>query len=56
MRLLDQVEKVEHSPLRPQMVVRALSDLINPDAVISLDCGANTFSPHGTCAGAQASA
>jgi pyruvate dehydrogenase (quinone) len=41
--LLDQVERVERSPLRPQMVVRALSDLIAPDAVISLDCGANTF-------------
>jgi pyruvate dehydrogenase (quinone)/pyruvate decarboxylase len=43
MRLLDQVERVERSPLRPQMVVRALSDLIAPDAVISLDCGSNTF-------------
>jgi pyruvate dehydrogenase (quinone) len=42
-KLLDQVERVERSPLRPQMVVRALSDLIAPDAVISLDCGANTF-------------
>jgi pyruvate dehydrogenase (quinone) len=42
-KLLDQVEQVERSPLRPQMVVRALSDLIAPDAVISLDCGANTF-------------
>jgi pyruvate dehydrogenase (quinone) len=41
--LLDQVEHVERSPLRPQMVVRALSDLIAPDALISLDCGANTF-------------
>jgi pyruvate dehydrogenase (quinone) len=43
MKLLDQVERVERSPLRPQMVVRALSDLIAPDAVISLDCGSNTF-------------
>ena len=42
-KLLDQVESVEHSPLRPQMVVRALSDLIAADAVISLDCGSNTF-------------
>jgi pyruvate dehydrogenase (quinone)/pyruvate decarboxylase len=42
-KLLDQIERVERSPLRPQMVVRALSDLIAPDAVISLDCGANTF-------------
>jgi Thiamine pyrophosphate enzyme, C-terminal TPP binding domain len=36
-------ENVEHSALRPQMVVRALSDLIDCDAVISLDCGSNTF-------------
>jgi pyruvate dehydrogenase (quinone)/pyruvate decarboxylase len=43
MKLLDQVERVERSPLRPQMVVRAVSDLIAPDAVISLDCGSNTF-------------
>jgi pyruvate dehydrogenase (quinone)/pyruvate decarboxylase len=43
MKLLDRVERVERSPLRPQMVVRALSDLIAPDAVISLDCGSNTF-------------
>ena len=42
-KLLDQVEQVDDWPLRPQMVVRALSDLIAPDAVISLDCGANTF-------------
>jgi pyruvate dehydrogenase (quinone) len=42
-KLLDRVERVERSPLRPQMVVRALSDLMAPDAVISLDCGANTF-------------
>jgi hypothetical protein len=33
----------ECNELRPQMVVRALSDLIEPDAVISLDCGSNTF-------------
>jgi pyruvate dehydrogenase (quinone) len=42
-QLLDQIERVERSPLRPQMVVRALSDLIAPDAIISLDCGSNTF-------------
>ena len=41
--LLDRIESTERSPLRPQMVVRAVSDLIAPDAVISLDCGANTF-------------
>lgn len=41
-RLLDQVENTPRSPLRPQMVVRALSDALPDDAVISLDCGANT--------------
>ena len=40
--LLDQVEGTKRSPLRPQMVIRALSDLLPDDAVISLDCGANT--------------
>jgi len=43
MKILDQIERSDRSPLRPQMVVRAISDLIAPDAVISLDCGANTF-------------
>jgi pyruvate dehydrogenase (quinone) len=41
-QLLEQVETTARSPLRPQMVVRALSDLLPEDAVISLDCGANT--------------
>jgi pyruvate dehydrogenase (quinone) len=40
--LLGQVEATSRSPLRPQMVIRAVSDLIADDAVISLDCGANT--------------
>jgi pyruvate dehydrogenase (quinone)/pyruvate decarboxylase len=40
--LLESVESSARSPLRPQMVVRALSDLMADDAVISLDCGANT--------------
>ncbi len=40
--LLRKVEAVERSPLRPQMVIRALSDALADDAVISLDCGANT--------------
>src|SRR3984885_2315093 len=39
--LLDQVETTKRSPLRPQMVIRAVSDLLPDDAVISLDCGAN---------------
>ena len=30
------------APLRPQMVMRELSHQLAPDAVISLDCGANT--------------
>jgi pyruvate dehydrogenase (quinone) len=40
-RLLGKVETTPRSPLRPQMVIKAISDLI-ADAVISLDCGANT--------------
>jgi pyruvate dehydrogenase (quinone) len=40
--LLDSVEGTVRAPLRPQMVIRALSDLMADDALISLDCGANT--------------
>jgi pyruvate dehydrogenase (quinone) len=40
--LLERVESTPRSPLRPQMVIRALSDALADDAVISLDCGANT--------------
>ena len=40
--LLDRVASVSRSPLRPQMVMRALSDLLADDAIISLDCGAHT--------------
>jgi pyruvate dehydrogenase (quinone) len=40
--LLQRVESIEQSPLRPQAVIRAVSDLLADDAVISLDCGANT--------------
>ena len=40
--LLDQVANTHRSPLRPQMVIRAVSDLAPDNAVISLDCGANT--------------
>ncbi|MBV9201475.1 MAG: pyruvate oxidase, partial [Alphaproteobacteria bacterium] len=40
--LLDRVEAIPGSPLRPQIVIRVLSDLMADDAVISLDCGANT--------------
>jgi pyruvate dehydrogenase (quinone) len=41
-RLLSDVEGTPRSPLRPQMVIKAVSDLIADDAIISLDCGANT--------------
>jgi pyruvate dehydrogenase (quinone) len=40
--LLEKVVTTARSPLRPQMVIRTLSDLLPNDAVISLDCGANT--------------
>jgi pyruvate dehydrogenase (quinone) len=40
--LLDRVCATARSPLRPQMVMRELSNQLAPDAVISLDCGANT--------------
>jgi pyruvate dehydrogenase (quinone) len=40
--LLHRIETTERSPLRPQMLIRALSDALSEDAVISLDCGANT--------------
>jgi pyruvate dehydrogenase (quinone) len=40
--LLNQIESTDRTPLRPQMVIRALSDLMPDNAVISLDCGANT--------------
>jgi len=40
--LLDRVAATQRSPLRPQMLLRALSEAMADDAVISLDCGANT--------------
>jgi pyruvate dehydrogenase (quinone) len=40
--LLGDVGATARSPLRPQMVIKAVSDLIADDAIISLDCGANT--------------
>jgi len=40
--LLERVCATARSPLRPQMVMHQLSELLAPDAVISLDCGANT--------------
>jgi pyruvate dehydrogenase (quinone) len=41
-QLLAKIESTPRSPLRPQMVIKAVSDLIADDAVVSLDCGANT--------------
>jgi pyruvate dehydrogenase (quinone) len=40
--LLAKIEATRRSPLRPQMVIGALNDLLAEDAVLSLDCGANT--------------
>jgi pyruvate dehydrogenase (quinone) len=40
--LLDRVCATARTPLRPQMLMRELSNQLAPDAVISLDCGANT--------------
>ncbi|WP_345815159.1 thiamine pyrophosphate-dependent enzyme [Paraburkholderia sp. PREW-6R] len=40
--LLDRVAATERTPLRPQSVIRAISDALAPDAVVCLDCGANT--------------
>ena len=40
--LLDKIEATRRVPLRPQSVIRAVSDTLADDAVISLDCGANT--------------
>ncbi|MGI4856583.1 MAG: thiamine pyrophosphate-binding protein [Janthinobacterium lividum] len=40
--LLNQVAATHRVPLRPQSVIRAISDALAPDAVICLDCGANT--------------
>jgi thiamine pyrophosphate-dependent acetolactate synthase large subunit-like protein len=30
-------------PLKPQVVARALSDMLDGDEIISVDCGTNTF-------------
>src|ERR1700721_1599294 len=40
--LLEKVVTTARSPLRPQMVVRTLSDLLPDNAVFSLGCGPNT--------------
>jgi pyruvate dehydrogenase (quinone) len=40
--LIRRVVATERTPMRPQMAVAALGEALAPDAVISLDCGANT--------------
>ncbi len=40
--LVRRVVATERSPMRPQMAIGALGEALAPDAVISLDCGANT--------------
>lgn len=40
--MLDRIEHDPRIPMRPQVVVRALSDLLDERATISLDCGCNT--------------
>jgi pyruvate dehydrogenase (quinone)/pyruvate decarboxylase len=40
--LMAKIEAVERTPLRPQMVIRAISDSLADDAVVTFDCGANT--------------
>ena len=40
--LLERIESSPRTPLRPQRVIRALSDALADDAVVCLDCGANT--------------
>jgi pyruvate dehydrogenase (quinone)/pyruvate decarboxylase len=40
--LLERIEKTSRTPLRPQAVIRAMSDRLTDDAVVTFDCGANT--------------
>ena len=40
--MLDRIEAKPQTPLLPQMVVRALSDALADDAIVTLDCGANS--------------
>jgi pyruvate dehydrogenase (quinone)/pyruvate decarboxylase len=54
--LLKKVENTVRSPLRPQSVFRALSDLLADDAVISLDCGQTRSLPPAVCGFARGSA
>jgi pyruvate dehydrogenase (quinone) len=40
--LMRRVVNTERTPMRPQTAIVALNEALAPDAVISLDCGANT--------------
>ena len=40
--LMRRVATTERTPMRPQTAIAALVESLAPDAVISLDCGANT--------------
>jgi len=40
--LIRRVVSAERSPIRPQMAIAALGEALASDAIISLDCGANT--------------
>ncbi len=40
--MLDRIESTRRSPLRPQSVIRAVSDRLADDAIVAFDCGANT--------------
>jgi pyruvate dehydrogenase (quinone) len=40
--LVQHVVATERTPMRPQTAIAALGEALAPDAVISLDCGANT--------------
>lgn len=39
---LARIESDQRSPMRPQAVIRALSDALADDAIVTFDCGANT--------------
>jgi thiamine pyrophosphate-dependent acetolactate synthase large subunit-like protein len=40
---LHRMETSSKLPLQPQVVARQVSELLAPDALVSLDCGSNTF-------------
>src|SRR5260370_13970429 len=40
---LRRIETSIKLPLQPQVVARQVSELLAPDALVSLDCGSNTF-------------